>query len=105
MDRPLPAGSGGVPIRLTGADSAPVKLRGTAFTDAQRNVVNEFIRHGGWFDGVADFDVATRDQAHPGFLLPAFNLQSTTGGMGDFLHPSRPGFISMANAFDVSQFR
>ncbi len=55
--------------------------------------------------GVADFDLATRDQAHPGLLLPAFNLQSKTGGMGDFLHPGRPGFISMANAFDLSQFR
>jgi lysophospholipase L1-like esterase len=78
---------------------------GTAVTNTQRNLVNEFIRHGGWFDGVVDFDAATRDPANPAFLLPAFNLQSTTGGMGDFLHPSRPGFVSMANAFDPSLFR
>ncbi len=78
---------------------------GTAVTNTQRNLVNEFIRHGGWFDGVVDFDAATRDPANPGFLLPAFNLQSTTGGIGDFLHPSRPGFVAMANAFDLSLFR
>ena len=57
------------------------------------------------FDSTVDFDAATRDPGRPGFLLPAFNLQSTTGGMGDFLHPSRPGFIAMANAFDLRLFR
>lgn len=77
---------------------------GTATTDAQRNILNEFIRHGGWFDGVVDFDAATRDPADLSHLLPAFNLNSTVGGMGDFLHPSRPGFIAMANAFDLSLF-
>ncbi len=97
-------------LRIIGATLTPSS--GTAFgdygttvTDAQRNIVNEFIRHGGWFDGVVDFDGATRDAAHPGFLLPAFNIQSTTGGMGDFLHPSRPGFVAMANAFDLALFR
>jgi hypothetical protein len=25
--------------------------------------------------------------------------------VGDFLHPSRPGFVAMANAFDLSLFR
>ena len=97
-------------LRIIGATLTPSSgtafgSYGTAFTDAQRNIVNDFIRHGGWFDGVVDFDAATRDPAHPGFLLPAFNLQSTTGGMGDFLHPSRPGFVSMGNAFDLSLFR
>jgi len=97
-------------LKIIGATITP--SQGTAFNDygtvktnQQRNIVNEFIRHGGAFDGVVDFDVATRDPAAPSFLLPRFNLQSTTGGMGDFLHPSRPGFISMANAFDLSLFR
>jgi len=97
-------------LRIIGATltpSAGTKFGhyGTAATNTQRNLVNEFVRHGGWFDGVVDFDAATRDQASPGFLLPAFNLHSTTGGMGDFLHPSRPGFVAMANAFDLSLFR
>jgi lysophospholipase L1-like esterase len=97
-------------LRIIGATLTPSSgtafgSYGTAVTDTQRNLVNEFIRHGGWFDGVVDFDAATRDPANPGFLLPAFNLQSTTGGMGDFLHPSRPGFVAMANAFDLSLFR
>jgi len=56
------------------------------------------------FFRVVDFDAATRDPAAPGFLLPQFNIQSTTGGMGDFLHPSRPGFIAMADAFDLRLF-
>ena len=77
---------------------------GTATTNAQRNIVNDFIRHGGAFDGVVDFDAATRDPEDPGFLLPQFNLQSTTGGVGDHLHPSRPGFIAMAEAFDLRFF-
>ena len=97
-------------LRIIGATLTPSSgtafgFYGSAVTNAQRNLVNEFIRHGGWFDGVVDFDAATRDSANPSFLLPAFNLQSTTGGMGDFLHPSRPGFVAMANAFDLSLFR
>jgi hypothetical protein len=97
-------------LRIIGATLTPSSgtafgFYGSAVTNAQRNLVNDFIRHGGWFDGVVDFDAATRDPASPGFLLPAFNLQSTTGGMGDFLHPSRPGFVAMANAFDLSLFR
>ena len=96
-------------LKIIGATITPSKGTafgdyGTATTNAQRNIVNEFIRHGGAFDGVVDFDAATRNPADPGFLLPQFNLQSTTGGIGDFLHPSRPGFIAMAGAFDLSFF-
>jgi lysophospholipase L1-like esterase len=97
-------------LKIIGATLTP--SGGTAFGDygtttanTQRNIVNEFIRHGGWFDGVVDFDAVTRDPATPGFLLPQFNLQSTTGGVGDHLHPSRPGFIAMADAFDLRLFR
>lgn len=89
---------------LTPSEGTTFGHYGTTRTNTQRNIVNEFIRHGGAFDGVVDFDAATRDPADPGFLLPQFNLQSTTGGVGDHLHPSRPGFIAMANAFDLRLF-
>ena len=39
---------------------------GSASVDQRRKVVNEFIRHGGLFDGVADFDAATIDPASGG---------------------------------------
>ncbi len=89
---------------LTPSEGTAFGGYGTTTTNTERKIVNEFIRYGGSFDGVVDFDAATRDPAAPGFLLPQFNLQSTTGGVGDHLHPSRPGFIAMANAFDLSFF-
>lgn len=89
---------------LTPSQGTPFADYGNTTTNTQRNIVNDFIRHGGAFDGVVDFDAATRDPEDPGFLLPQFNLQSTTGGVGDHLHPSRPGFIAMAEAFDLRFF-
>ena len=90
---------------------------GTATTDAERRKVNDFIRTSPMWDGVADFDAATEDPARPGYLLPIFNTNSTTGGMGydnvsknvvggvsDFLHPNRAGFIAMAAAVDIAAF-
>ncbi len=91
---------------------------GTATTDTERRKVNDFIRTSPLWDGVVDFDAATRDPAKPGYLLPIYNTNSTTGGMGydnvanhvvggvsDFLHPNRAGFIAMANAFDLTLFQ
>jgi lysophospholipase L1-like esterase len=73
---------------------------GTPDVDARRKSVNEFIRNGGVFDGVADFDAATLDPA-TGTLRQEFRPGSSTGGPGDGLHPNRAGYQAMANAIDL----
>jgi lysophospholipase L1-like esterase len=74
---------------------------GTAQVDARRKTINEFIRHGGVFDGFADFDAATLDRS-TGALRQDFRPGSSTGGPGDGLHPNRAGYQAMANAVDLS---
>ncbi|MEU6714375.1 GDSL-type esterase/lipase family protein [Nonomuraea sp. NPDC046802] len=56
-----------------------------------REAVNTFVRDGGAFDGMADFDAALRDPAAPVRLLPAYDC-------GDHLHPSAAGHWAMAAA-------
>jgi lysophospholipase L1-like esterase len=75
---------------------------GTPDVDARRKIVNEFIRNGRVFDGVADFDAATIDPA-TGTLRPEFQPGSSTGGPGDRLHPNRAGYQAMANSIDLAQ--
>ncbi len=62
-----------------------------------REAINQWIRTGGAFDGVVDFDKATRDSADPKKL--AANLDS-----GDHLHPSDAGYKAMADAIDLGIF-
>ena len=66
-------------------------------------VLNEFIRGGGLFDGVADFDAATLDP-QTGGMRAEFVPESTTGGPGDKLHPNRVGYLSMGSAIDLNLF-
>ena len=71
------------------------------YTDAgeqTRAVVNEFIRNGGAFDGVIDFDQAIRDPNDPLRLLPAYDSR-------DHLHPNDDGYAAMANAVPLRLFR
>jgi lysophospholipase L1-like esterase len=65
---------------------------------AIREGVNEFIRSSGEFDGIIDFDAATRDPANPLDFLPAFDS-------GDNLHPSDAGYQAMADAIDLALLR
>jgi lysophospholipase L1-like esterase len=73
---------------------------GTPAADAERQAINVFIRTPGSFDGVFDFDLATRDPATGG-LRAAFQPNSTTGGPGDRLHPNRAGYLAMGHAVDL----
>lgn len=59
--------------------------------EATRTAVNSFIRTGGVFDGVVDFDAAVRDPADPLRMLPAYDS-------GDHLHPGDAGYERMAAA-------
>jgi lysophospholipase L1-like esterase len=76
---------------------------GTPDVEARRQAVNAFIRSSNLFDGVADFDAATRDAATGG-LRPELRPSSSIGGAGDALHPNRAGYLAMANAVDLGLF-
>ncbi len=77
---------------------------GSPAEDARRKALNEFILNSGLFDGVADFDAATRDPA-TGSLRAEFVPDSTTGGAGDHLHPNRAGYMAMGMCIDITLFR
>jgi lysophospholipase L1-like esterase len=62
-----------------------------------RQVVNEWVREGGAFDAVIDFDRALRDPEHPTSMLPIHDC-------GDHLHPSDLGYNKMGDAIDLSLF-
>jgi lysophospholipase L1-like esterase len=86
-------------IKIFGATLTPYE--GAAyFTPAGelvRQEVNEFIRNGGTFDGVIDFDRAIQDPANPSRILPALTE--------DNLHPNDIGYKLMADSIDLSLFR
>ncbi len=62
-----------------------------------RRAVNGWIRDGGAFDAVADFDQALRDPEHPTQMRPSDDC-------GDGLHPSDLGYTKMGDAIDLALF-
>ena len=62
-----------------------------------RMAVNSWIRGGGAFDGVADFDQALRDPEHLTQMLPSYDC-------GDGLHPSDLGYNKMGDAIELALF-
>lgn len=65
--------------------------------EQKRQVINEWIRSGGAFDRVIDFDKALRDPAHPSSMLPAYDCD-------DHLHPSDNGYRQMGDSIDLTLF-
>jgi lysophospholipase L1-like esterase len=65
--------------------------------EARRQAVNAWIRDGGAFDAVVDFDRALRDPAHPTRMLPIYDC-------GDHLHPSDLGYNAMGDAVELALF-
>lgn len=65
--------------------------------EAKRQAVNHWIRTGGEFDAVIDFDAALRDPANPLRFRPEYDS-------GDHLHPNDAGYRAMAEAVDLSLF-
>jgi len=62
-----------------------------------RLAVNQWIRTGGAFDALIDFDAITRDSANPNRMNPEFDSS-------DHLHPNNKGYKAMADAIDLSLF-
>ena len=65
--------------------------------EAARTKVNEWIRNSGVFDGVIDFDRATRDPLRPDQLL-------SSADSGGHLHPNDAGYALMGDAIDLGLF-
>jgi lysophospholipase L1-like esterase len=65
--------------------------------ESARQEVNTWIRGPGHFDGVIDFDAATRDAQNPSRL-------SAAADGGDHLHPGPEGYKIMADAVDLKLF-
>jgi lysophospholipase L1-like esterase len=65
--------------------------------EAVREAVNTWIRTSGAYDGVVDFEAATRDPNNPKRIRADFDP-------GDHLHPNDAGYQAMANAVDLSMF-
>jgi lysophospholipase L1-like esterase len=69
----------------------------TEVGEAKRQAVNEWIRTSKEYDGVLDFDKATRDPNDPKKFLAAYDSC-------DHLHPSDAGYKAMADAVDLALF-
>ena len=66
--------------------------------ERKRQQLNRWIRTGGEYDGVVDFDRAMGDPADPIRLHPAYDS-------GDHLHPNDVGMAAMAAAVPLGLFR
>jgi lysophospholipase L1-like esterase len=86
-------------IKVAGATIMPVKgvATYTQSGEAVREAVNQWIRTGGAFDAIIDFDALMRDPADSKQLRPEFDS-------GDHVHPNDAGNQAMANAIDLSAF-
>jgi len=87
-------------VRVYGATMLPFggSSYGAPQREAARARVNEWVRRGGAFDGVIDFDAALRDPAAPSRLRG-------DADSGDHLHPNENGYRLMADAIDLALFR
>jgi lysophospholipase L1-like esterase len=88
-------------LTIYGATILPFKDDTLGFyspeNEAKRQAVNQWIRGSGAYDGVIDFDKATRDPADPLRLNPAYDS-------GDHLHPNEAGAAAMAAAVPLRLF-
>jgi len=86
-------------LKIVGATLTP--FWGAAYYtevgEAKRQALNEWIRTGKAYDGVIDFDMATRDPQTP----TRFRVEADSP---DLLHPANPGYALMARAVDLTLF-
>jgi lysophospholipase L1-like esterase len=87
-------------LKIVGATLTP--FWGAAYYtevgEAKRQALNEWIRTSKAYDGVVDFDRATRDAGDPKKLLEKYDSC-------DYLHPSDAGYKAMGDAIDLSLFK
>jgi lysophospholipase L1-like esterase len=87
-------------LRIVGATLTPFWGASyyTEVGEAKRQALNEWIRTSNAYDGVVDFDKATRDPNDPKKLLDQFDSC-------DYLHPSDAGYRAMGDAIDLTLFK
>jgi lysophospholipase L1-like esterase len=88
------------PTFLATVDNGPV-------VEANRLILNQYIRARGSFDGVVDFDAATADPnpAALGNMMAKYLPNSQfTQLPWDYLHPNHAGYNAMGLAIDIAPF-
>ncbi len=89
-------------LRAYGATVLPFKDDTLGFSsvanERKRAALNRWIRTGGEYDAVVDFDAAVRDRTDPLRLAPAYDS-------GDHLHPNDAGMAALAAAVPLRLFR
>ncbi|RQS16851.1 SGNH/GDSL hydrolase family protein [Burkholderia sp. Bp8998] len=83
-------------VKVFGATLTPAAL--PVGREAIRLEVNRWIRSGGGFDGVVDFDAVLRDPTRPSVLQRQYDS-------GDGIHPSDAGYTAMAEAVPVERLQ
>ena len=88
-------------IKVFGATVTPFKGNGYARGNHEegRKALNEWIRTGGEFDGVIDFDAMVRDSSDPDRLNPDFLFEN------DWLHLNASGYEVMGKGIDLKLFK
>lgn len=87
-------------LRVIGATITPYEGADFYWTpdgEADRQRINDWIRHSGAFDALVDFDAAVRDPQSPTRLLPEFDS-------GDHLHLSPAGYARLGEALEPKLF-
>jgi lysophospholipase L1-like esterase len=86
-------------IRVVGCTLTPYEGANYAREDGEaiRQALNTWIRTGGAFDAVVDFEAATRDAGNPKRIRAEFDP-------GDHLHPNDAGYQAMGESIDLSIF-
>jgi lysophospholipase L1-like esterase len=87
-------------MRIYGATIAPYEGAGyySSEGNAVREKLNDWMRTGGEFDGVLDFDAVLRDPAKPTQIKEGLHA-------GDHLHGSDAGYRAVADSIDLGLFK
>lgn len=87
-------------IKIYGGTIMPFKGNGyyNESREKGRQMVNEWIRTSGEYDGVIDFDAYTRDPNQEDRLNPNFLFEN------DWLHPNASGYQKMGESIDLNLF-
>ncbi len=87
-------------LKIIGATLTPFEGAAyfTADGETKRQAINAWMRSGKAYDGVIDFDAATRDPRNPTKFNPQYDS-------GDHLHPNNAGYEAMAAAIDLKLFQ
>lgn len=87
-------------LKVYGATIMPFKKNGyyKPYREMARNKVNEWIRTGGFFDAVIDFDKVIRDPADTACMIES--LQDN-----DYLHPNQAGHRKTGESVDLNLFK